>query len=66
MLAFVQTVEIIDNNRIGAEGVYYLTKSKWTSVTFVRLSILSSIKESIEFGNKGCSYLRETDWPQLK
>ena len=54
MLAFVQTVEIIDNNRIGAEGVYYLTKSKWPSVTFVRLSILSSIKESIEFGNKGC------------
>ncbi len=52
--------------KIGAEGVYYLSKSKWTSVTKVVLGILCRNKGNNYISNKGCLYLRETEWPQLR
>ena len=51
---------------IGAYGVYYLSKAKWTSVTIVRLGIICRNKDGNDISNEGCLYLRETEWPQLR
>ena len=64
-LTYVQMVEI-DDASISVKDVYYLTKAKWTSVTSVNLGIWCIIKGGNNFKNKGCLYLRETEWHELR
>ncbi len=56
----------LENISIHDEGVYYLTKAKWTSVTSVRLRILCINIDGNDICDEGCLYLRETEWQQLR
>lgn len=44
----------IDYAFIDAEGIYYLSNAKWTSVTNVSLGILFTIIEGNRFMDEGC------------
>ena len=48
------------------KGVYYLSKAKWTSVTYVCLRILCRNRGRNRISNKGFSYLKKTEWQQLR
>ena len=56
----------IGNNFMESEDVHYLAKAKWTTVTVIDIGILCWIKGWNDWKKKGCSYLRETAWPQLR
>ena len=51
--------------KIGAEGAYYLSKAKWTSVIIVDFGITFRDIDKNDISDEGCSYLKETEWPQL-
>ncbi len=56
----------LDYVEIGDNGIFYLFKAKWTSVTNVDLSIVCTNIDRNRISNKGCLYLRETEWPQIR
>ena len=57
---------LIKDSASNVNGVYYLTKAKWASVTIINLRIKCLIKGGNDFKNEGCLYLREAEWPQLR